>query len=67
MGWELFEMKAYIRGKWKILRLPQPMGTGAWQLFDLEKDPAETFDLSAQFPAVKEELIKAWNELCHTK
>lgn len=61
MGWELFEMKAYIKGKWKILRLPQPMGTGAWQLFDLEKDPAETTDLSAQFPAIKEELIKSWN------
>ncbi len=61
MGWELFEMKAYIKGKWKILRLPQPMGTGAWQLFDLEKDPAETKDLSEQFPAIKEELIKAWN------
>jgi len=62
MGWELFEMKAYIKGKWKILRLPQPMGTGAWQLFDLEKDPAETNDLSSQFPAIKEQLIKAWNE-----
>jgi arylsulfatase A-like enzyme len=61
MGWELFEMKAYIKGKWKILRLPQPMGTGAWQLFDREKDPAETKDLSEQFPAIKEELIKAWN------
>jgi arylsulfatase A-like enzyme len=62
MGWELFEMKAYIKGKWKILRLPKPMGTGEWQLFDLEKDPVETSDLSAQFPAIKEELIKAWND-----
>jgi arylsulfatase A-like enzyme len=62
MGWELFEMKAYIKGKWKILRLPQPMGTGTWQLFDVEKDPCETSDLSSQFPEIKEELIKAWNE-----
>jgi arylsulfatase len=61
MGWELFEMKAYIKGNWKILRLPQPFATGQWQLFDLQKDPAETTDLSAQFPQVKEELIKAWN------
>lgn len=61
-GWELFEMKAYIKGKWKILRLPQPMGTGTWQLYDLEKDPAETTDLSTQYPDIKEQLINSWNE-----
>ncbi len=62
MGWELFEMKAYIKGNWKILRLPQPFGTGEWQLFDLEKDPGETTDVSDKFPDIKNELIKAWNE-----
>ncbi len=62
MGWELFEMKAYISGNWKILRLPKPMGTGEWQLYDIEKDPAETTDLSAQFPEIKEQLIQSWNE-----
>lgn len=62
MGYELFEMKAYIQGKWKILRLPQPYGTGAWQLFDLERDPGETQDLSAEFPAVRDDLIKKWTE-----
>lgn len=61
-GWELFEMKAYIKGKWKILRLPQPMGTGTWQLYDLEKDPAETTDLSTHYPDIKEQLINSWNE-----
>ena len=62
MGWELFEMKAYIKGNFKLLRLPQPFGTGQWQLFDLEKDPGETTDLSGKFPEVKEALIKSWNE-----
>ncbi|WP_348811170.1 arylsulfatase [Flavobacterium maritimum] len=62
MGWELFEMKAYIKGKWKILRLPQPMGVGVWQLYDLEKDPAETTDLSAKYPDVKKKLISKWND-----
>jgi arylsulfatase A-like enzyme len=62
MGWELFEMKAYIKGKWKITRLPQPLGTGAWELFDLEKDPAETTDLTKQFPDTKVQLINAWND-----
>jgi arylsulfatase A-like enzyme len=62
MGYELFEMKAYIKGKYKILRLPVPMGSGQWELYDLEKDPGETNDLSSQFPEVKEQLIGAWNE-----
>jgi arylsulfatase len=62
MGWELFEMKAYIQGNWKILRLPQPFGTGQWQLYDLEKDPGETTDVSDKFPDVKNGLIRAWND-----
>ncbi len=61
MGWELFEMKAYIKGNWKILRLPKPFGSGQWELYNLKDDPAETTDLSAQFPKEKEELINAWN------
>ena len=60
-GWELFEMKAYIKGNWKILRLPQPFGTGAWQLYDLEKDPGETTDVSAKFPDVFDDLKKQWD------
>ena len=61
MGWELFEMKAYIKGTWKILRLPVPFGTGEWQLYDLQKDPGETHDLSQQFPDMKQQLISDWN------
>ena len=62
MGWELFEMKGYIKDNWKLLRLPQPFGTGRWQLYDLEKDPGETTDVSDKFPAIKEGLIREWNE-----
>ena len=62
MGYELFEMKAYIKGNWKILRLPVPMGSGNWELYDLANDPGETTDLSSKFPEVKEQLIKAWME-----
>jgi len=59
-------MKAYIKGKWKILRLPIPMGSGNWELYDLSVDPGETTGLSSQFPQVKEELIKAWQEYAKT-
>lgn len=62
MGWELFEMKAYVKGKWKILRMPRPLATGQWELYNLEKDPTETTDLSAQFPQIKQELIDAWQQ-----
>ncbi len=61
MGWELFEMKAFIKGKWKILRLPRPFGSGLWELYDIEKDPGETTDLTLQYPQIKTELMSEWN------
>jgi arylsulfatase len=62
VGYELFEMKAYIRGDWKLLRLPEPFSTGEWQLFDISKDPGEIHDLSDEFPEIKTEMIAAWQE-----
>ena len=35
---------------------------GEMLLFDLEKDPAESTDLSAKFPHVKEELVRKYKE-----
>lgn len=61
-GWELFEMKAYIKDDWKLLRLPQPFGTGNWELYDLKNDPAETTDLSEEYPEIKAQLIEEWNK-----
>ncbi len=62
MGYELFEMKAYILGDWKILRLPKPFGSGDWELFDLGSDPGETKDLSAMNPEIRSELISLWDK-----
>jgi arylsulfatase len=62
VGYELFEMKAYIRDDWKLLRLPEPFSTGDWQLFDIRKDPGEIHDLSDDFPQIKAEMIAAWQE-----
>lgn len=62
MGWELFERKAYIKGKWKILRLPEPFSTGQWQLFDRINDPGESKDLSLQYPEIRDSLINDWLE-----
>jgi len=62
MGYELFEMKAYIKGDWKILRLPFPFGTGEWELFNIKNDPGEIYDLSEQNPEKKAELLQKWEE-----
>jgi arylsulfatase len=60
MGWELFEMKAFVRDNWKILRMPEPFGSGEWELYDLAVDPGEITDVSAQNPETKGQLLEAW-------
>jgi len=62
MGWELFEMKAYRKGNYKILRLPIPFGSGNWELYDIEKDPIESNDISKLHPEIKADLIKRWED-----
>jgi arylsulfatase len=66
VGYELFEMKAYIRGDWKLLRLPEPFSTGEWQLFDISKDPGEIHDVSDEYADVKAEMIAAWQDYAKT-
>jgi arylsulfatase len=66
MGYELFEMKAFLRDDWKLLRLPVPFGTGGWQLYSLAKDPGEIRDLSDEHPDVKAALIEAWRRYAET-
>ena len=55
-------MKAFVKGNYKILRLPIPFATGQWQLYDLEKDPGETTDISEKLPEIRDALIKDWND-----
>jgi arylsulfatase len=62
VGYELFEMKAYVRDDWKLLRLPEPFGTGDWQLYNLANDPSEIVDVSKEHPDVKAALIEQWQQ-----
>jgi arylsulfatase len=62
VGYELFEMKAYIRGDWKLLRLPEPFGSGTWQLYNLNNDPGEVHDLSDDHADIKATMIEAWQK-----
>ena len=60
MGWELFGRKALRMGKWKLRGIEAPFGKTDFELFDIEKDPTESQDLSDQFPDKRAQLIEAW-------
>jgi arylsulfatase A-like enzyme len=67
MGYELFEMKAYIKGDWKILRFSVPFGSGDWELYNIKEDPGEIHDLSDQYHDKKAELLEAWDQYVEKK
>ena len=62
VGYELFGLKAFFVGDWKILWMPKPFGTGEWELFNLEQDPAEIDDLSKQHPDKLKEMVARWEK-----
>jgi arylsulfatase A-like enzyme len=62
VGYELFGLKAYFNGNWKVLSMPKPMGTGDWELFNLKEDPAELSDLSKKNPKKLKELVEQWEQ-----
>lgn len=54
--------KSWVRdGDWKALRMPEPYGTGAWQLFNLSDDPGETDDLAKADPDTLSALVSRWD------
>jgi arylsulfatase len=61
VSWELFGMRAVRKGDFKLLRLVKPFGPDDWQLYNLEKDPGETMDLSGRMPELRGEMIEIWN------
>jgi arylsulfatase len=60
MGWELFGRCALRKGKWKITKIEPPFGKGVFELFDMNKDPTESHDLSKQYPDKYNELLNDW-------
>ncbi len=60
VGYELFGMKAFFDGDWKILWMPPPFGPGDWQLYSLSEDPGELIDLSDQHPEKLAKMISQW-------
>jgi arylsulfatase len=62
VGYELFGLKAYFAGDWKILWMPHPFGKGEWELFNLKQDPAEMNDLSKEHPEKLKEMVALWEQ-----
>ena len=62
MAWEIFERRTVIQNEWKLLMMEQPWGTGDWQLYNLEADPAEQFDLTAEHPELVERMSGYWEQ-----
>jgi arylsulfatase A-like enzyme len=58
VGTELFGSRALRQGDWKITDISD----AKWHLFNIARDPGETSDLSAEEPARKEAMIRAWND-----
>ena len=60
VGYELFGLKAFFDGDWKILWMPPPFGSGEWELYNLSADPAEMNDLASEQPERLESMIEMW-------
>jgi arylsulfatase A-like enzyme len=71
-GWEIFGKRALRQGPWKIVWETEDaqwwdsaalgIKRSDWQLYNLESDPSERIDLSAQEPRQREEMIQLWNQ-----
>jgi len=48
------------QGAFKITFVQKPYGEEKWKLFNIEKDPGETKDLSEEQPELLNHLIEAW-------
>jgi arylsulfatase/uncharacterized sulfatase len=51
LGYELSGNAVLWKGDLKLVKNLPPYGTGAWQLFDIVRDPGETRDLALALPA----------------
>jgi arylsulfatase A-like enzyme len=62
MGWELFGRCALRKGKWKIVKIEPPFGTGVFQLYNIEADPTESVDLRILHPDQYNEMLLDWED-----
>ena len=66
-GFELFGQRALIAGEWKILSLRPPYGSGEWELFNINQDPAELTDLALLHPERLQSMITQYESYSRAK
>jgi arylsulfatase len=62
LAWEIWGNRAIRQGSWKLRWQMKPMGTSAWELFDLATDLGERKDLAAEHPDKVKEMVTIWDE-----
>jgi len=62
MGFELFNRRAIRKGNWKLLLMNKPWGSGAWELFNLQADPAEQHNQIDKHPEIAQQLLAEWQQ-----
>ena len=62
VGYELFGLKAFFDGDWKILWMPPPFASGEWELYKITEDPAELNDLSGKYPEKVDDMVRKWEQ-----
>lgn len=60
IGLELLGMRSILQGDWKGTLSPQPFGDGAWKLYHLPSDPAETINLADTEADQLQLLLQSW-------
>jgi arylsulfatase len=66
LAWEIFGNRAVRQGAWKLRWQFKPYGKGDWELFNVDKDPAERMDLAAQNPDKVKALLALWDDYVAT-
>jgi len=60
IGYELAGSSAIFKGKYKLVQNLPPKGTGEWELYDMNADPAEVNNLATDMPDLVSELVQAY-------
>jgi arylsulfatase A-like enzyme len=61
LAWEVFGNRAVRQGDWKLRWQWKAFGTGDWELFNLDADPAERKDLAAANPDKVIAMVALWD------
>ncbi len=59
---ELFGNRAIHDGAWKAHFIQAPIGSGRWELYNLEHDPGEAQDLATQYSQILQRLTAVYSE-----